>query len=406
MKSTLSWLDYNATARDKTLQVLALFKEQESRDELGIAGVRDAIADQLFPGTSTIQTRLRYFFFIPWLYAQLEAKGVPSDRLQADGRRAELALSAQLATTGQLGVIGSSAGSTLQRLPSSIYWAGLEHWHIRRFPGSTQQYFAHANRLYELRKHQQRRHQLEEAEHARSHDTWHPHVLKLMPVQFPQEATLQLTRDEASLLLDLWSNHASHSLLAWLAQDMAKRGQMETCEEIWAHPRAADFPQELKTLIAHAHRFALLVNGAALLYNLMLSQLRPDLAQKMDEYDRQLAQWAQTSVPVLRDWNIQDFWPLVTGKGHTISESTRRFIETFHHMALQTKGAIRQHPPAQMLIRQREQQLKRARSRFNNPTALKQWGGGSGLGLLNYRWHRSRDLLKDWFDGYQRENGT
>ena len=41
------------------------FQEKESRDELGLGSVRDSFADQLFPGTSTIQTRLRYTLFVP-----------------------------------------------------------------------------------------------------------------------------------------------------------------------------------------------------------------------------------------------------------------------------------------------------------------------------------------------------
>jgi len=59
MPSLLAWVDHDADARDRTLRILSLFQERESRDELGLGGVRDSFADQLFPGTSTIQTRLR-----------------------------------------------------------------------------------------------------------------------------------------------------------------------------------------------------------------------------------------------------------------------------------------------------------------------------------------------------------
>ena len=55
---------------------MALFQERESRDELGLGAIRDSIADHLFPGTSTIQTRLRYMLFIPWLF-RAGRPGVP-----------------------------------------------------------------------------------------------------------------------------------------------------------------------------------------------------------------------------------------------------------------------------------------------------------------------------------------
>ncbi|MGB6753954.1 MAG: DUF6361 family protein [Xanthobacteraceae bacterium] len=54
--SSFVWLDYSERERRKMLDVVDLFKEHETRDELGLAAIRD----QLFPGTSTIMTRARY----------------------------------------------------------------------------------------------------------------------------------------------------------------------------------------------------------------------------------------------------------------------------------------------------------------------------------------------------------
>src|SRR5262249_50757772 len=74
MPSRLAWLDTSDRERRKALDVIDLLRQQERRDELGIGGVRDALADILSPGTSTIQTRTRYFLFIPWMYVDLEHK--------------------------------------------------------------------------------------------------------------------------------------------------------------------------------------------------------------------------------------------------------------------------------------------------------------------------------------------
>ena len=41
-------------------RILALFRERDTRDELGVGVIRDLLADEFFLGTSTIQTRLRY----------------------------------------------------------------------------------------------------------------------------------------------------------------------------------------------------------------------------------------------------------------------------------------------------------------------------------------------------------
>ena len=47
-------------------EIVNLFSERESPDELGIGQVCDALSDALWPGTSTLFTRACYFLFISW----------------------------------------------------------------------------------------------------------------------------------------------------------------------------------------------------------------------------------------------------------------------------------------------------------------------------------------------------
>ena len=74
------------------LDAVDLFKEKGTRDEMGIGSVRDAFADLFFPGTSTIQTRARYFLFVPWVYLQLEQRRVPSSEIAWRARDMEIGL--------------------------------------------------------------------------------------------------------------------------------------------------------------------------------------------------------------------------------------------------------------------------------------------------------------------------
>ena len=76
--SAFVWLDYSERERRKMLDVVDLFREHDTRDELGVGSVRDAFADMLFPGTSTIMTRARYFLLVPWAYLKLERLHVRS----------------------------------------------------------------------------------------------------------------------------------------------------------------------------------------------------------------------------------------------------------------------------------------------------------------------------------------
>ena len=68
----LGWIDFSKTERSKILSVLDLLSESGTLDELGIAPVRDGFSNLFFPGTTTIQTRAKYFFIVPYALKQLE----------------------------------------------------------------------------------------------------------------------------------------------------------------------------------------------------------------------------------------------------------------------------------------------------------------------------------------------
>ena len=74
MTSMFSWLDFSEKDRRRALDAISLLNGPDTRDELGVGTIRDALADTLFPGTTTIQTRARYFLLIPWLYQMLEKR--------------------------------------------------------------------------------------------------------------------------------------------------------------------------------------------------------------------------------------------------------------------------------------------------------------------------------------------
>lgn len=50
MPSTIAWLDLSREEQRRMREVINLFSQTESRDELGIGQVRDSFSDQLFRG--------------------------------------------------------------------------------------------------------------------------------------------------------------------------------------------------------------------------------------------------------------------------------------------------------------------------------------------------------------------
>ncbi len=64
------------------VEVIQLFRERSTLDELGIGTIRDACADQLFVGTSTIQTRARLMPFVAWHYQRGQARRLSGRELR------------------------------------------------------------------------------------------------------------------------------------------------------------------------------------------------------------------------------------------------------------------------------------------------------------------------------------
>jgi len=121
---SFSWLSHSEAERD-------------TRDELGIGRIRDAFADLLFPGTTTIQTRIKYFLFVPWMYRALEKKHVSSTNIESKARQYEVQIiEALLKENDPESVIGRYSKADLQRFPSNIYRVGLGTWNSRHFSGS------------------------------------------------------------------------------------------------------------------------------------------------------------------------------------------------------------------------------------------------------------------------------
>lgn len=118
----LGWIDYSKQDRDKVMSVLHILSEPQAVDELGVGQIRDRFADILFPGTSTVQTRAKYFLIVPYLLMELEKdKNTTPKKIMDKLNEQELSLIPILNKEHSEGVIGKLSGHKLKRKPSSIY---------------------------------------------------------------------------------------------------------------------------------------------------------------------------------------------------------------------------------------------------------------------------------------------
>jgi hypothetical protein len=398
INSSIAWLDFSDEDRRKVMEVVSLFKERDTRDELGLGSIRDTLADLLFPGTSTIQTRARYFLFVPWLYLGYERRGLSSDKVVRRLRQDETKLIDALKAAGETeGVIGRISGASLQRFPSSIYWNGLQRWGVLRFPGSQSQY----HRLFGVLAGMQRGGRALDEWEPLDEDmliTWDPN-LPDPPDDFPAQADLSLRPEDASYLQERLLLNCSESLLAYLVDRCAP---VEDVDFAWLHPQAAEFPARLREWLPHARNFSEAMYGAALLYNLMLAELCAYEAL-VSEYRDLLGEWRaelMTRAAHLRNWDRSAFWSLVTDTGR-IPGLTQAFVNDWLDLLLSGPSIphLAQHKEARRLVREREVWLKRGRSRFDSPRHLELWSGAAGAYQLDYRWFVARRITNDILRG-------
>ncbi|GEO11803.1 DUF6361 family protein [Segetibacter aerophilus] len=57
--ASIGWIDFSPAHRDKVGAALDLLRPEGMVDELGLGSLRDGLANQMFPGISTIQTRAK-----------------------------------------------------------------------------------------------------------------------------------------------------------------------------------------------------------------------------------------------------------------------------------------------------------------------------------------------------------
>lgn len=396
MASSLTWLDHDSAARDRSLRVLSLFREKESRDELGIGSIRDGIADILFPGTSTIQTRLRYMLLVPWMYRELESRRLPSGDFSLEARKFELSMVEPLLDNHERGVFGAQSKGDLKRLPSAVYWAGLRTWGIRVFDGSQSDYFRSAPALA-LRQAVPRRKDDGDADHNAALTTWHL-GLPAAPEGFPTKLSLKIQPDEARYLRDRIATSCPDSLLSWLVL----HGTSDDCREPWLHHQFCSFPRPARDLLEHGRLLSDVVEGAAWLYNVCLADKRQDEALGQSHREG-LEEWrGRACLPDIKKWNLGELWDVLASRGHPIPEKARVFVADWTARLNATQGEFAEDDSARDLIERREKDLKKSRSRFINRGALNQWGGSSGLTRLVYRWPTTNGFLADLLPALRR----
>lgn len=139
----IGFVHFSSEERQRVINALQRLREKGSVDELGIGRVRDAFADSMFPGISTLQHHAKYFAVLPQLYhiAQKESYRSPRE-VKAKIIDLEIKLTKNLVagsapdTTGITGSKFVSGTKYVKYDPTYIYWTGLVAFGVMKESGS------------------------------------------------------------------------------------------------------------------------------------------------------------------------------------------------------------------------------------------------------------------------------
>lgn len=399
--SSFVWIDHSEKQRRQVLDAVDLFREKDTRDELGLSIIRDGISDALFPGTGSLQTRARYFLFIPWMYLKLENGGATASDIDRKARAFEIALVEALRQNegARQGVIGMNARERLLRTPASVYWNGLRMLAILTRDCSHTEY----HRTFGRRRVSAR--DDDGVALDRDFRSWHT-GLPPEPADFPAGMNFALTPREASYLKERVIERHRPSLFAFLL--MKDLGTVEA-PFVWTLPEAQQLPKGLARQVHHARLFSEAMNGAAILYNLWLSQLEPRRTEITDDCQERFGEWAAGIESIRADltpWDLRDFWLFVAGCGAKPSEMSRVFVSQWVALVQKTErlddlvGDRR----ARELVAARERSIKGPLSRFENRRSREIWQGAAGLGRMDFRWGSAQIVLNDISNGLRGTN--
>lgn len=405
MASRVAWLDASPEEQRRVREVVQLFAQKETQDELGGRRIVVALADLLFPGTSVLHSRARYLLFIPWLCEKASREKNPERSLDYYERELITVFkSSDLPHEEIRGLIGIEAGARVRQLPSVAYWTALNAWKILVWPGSAAETMA---RSRQLRGRPSNDDTDELAERGLA--VWHPH-LPPMPRGFPKQdidGAFRLRSDEARWLRERLLGECGTSLLTHLL----RTAEALHADTPWDERHCRDADPDAVATLDDAERFSLAADGARRLYDLVVAEAYADAgherASSTPESCREaVGRWvehAEHRRALFCDWDVRSFWDRVRAKNPNINPLTTAFFTQWFAVAATAPADLADDPSLRNHVRDRERQLKGGNARLVNPKLLATWGGGS-TGPTTFRWPQVVRLVNDIVDGLGRED--
>ncbi|WP_455503271.1 DUF6361 family protein [Blautia sp.] len=396
----LGWIDFSKQDRQKALDVMNLLSKQGAVDELGIGIVRDAFSNYFFPGTSTIQTRAKYFLIVPYVLKEAVAvksvKDVNSVLRAIDSDEKDCGISLLEADPGAEGIIGSNVlkkKGWVARTPSSIYWNGIRTYGIFCAKDlSIPEYVSLALKLKEKKEVAKSGNRNDDAEENERDDIdagdfdsirfWN---LPTYPKNWREKLSIELTKKEADYLDEQIQKSTKGTLLEYILKNHIDLNKYD-CFGSFTADLSGQVDAKLANMMKLACDFSDIVYMARVRYNIILSE---------GENEEAVGEWNRIQQDIRRGARVD--LGAVFGELELINPGTKGFLR-----GLQTAFMASDIELADELIRKRERSLKgvgRAKLSRTKEFNHSKWVGGKEL---DYRFPDARRIVNDIYAGKER----
>lgn len=399
----LGWIDFSKSERRKVLSVLDLLTESATLDELGIAPIRDGFANIFFPGTSTVQTRAKYFLIVPYALKELGlSRETNTNRVMTalDDIEKQCGLEFLRQNADENGIIGKRSlrsNSWVKRAPSDIYWSGLRKYGI--FIGgnlSLSEYVRACCALKEKRTNIRllgnRRDDAEDYEcddknagELPSSRFWN---IPLYTTDWRNELTLKLTKAEGEFLKEQIVLSCKDSMLAYVLNNNLKSfTELKSFREL--EKLVEDMPSQLREDYHLASEFSEFIYAIRVVYNQIVSDGKNEQAN----YALEGLEPFFTSIASL------DIVFIMDRLGIFANPLLKRFL-------INAQSSMLEHDidTLKECIISREVQLKgagRAKTAHHGEFDESAWIGG---GRLDYRLFSAMTIVRDIFESEEQSN--
>ena len=392
----LGWIDFSKEDRQKALDVISLLSEQGAVDELGIGIVRDAFANYFFPGTSTIQTRAKYFLIVPYILRDAVdgryGKDVNRILRAIDTEEKECGIKLLESNPKAEGVIGTRVlpKGWVARKPSDIYWNGIRTYGIFCDYGlSIPEYVSLAVKLNTQKSSAKLGNRNDEAEENEKDDSDAGDIMNVsfwnLPIyhdNWRDNLTIELTNEEAFYLDKQIQKGAKGTLLEYVLKNRIDMNKYEDFVSM-----AAELSEKVEEKLAYMMKLACEFNN--LVY---MSRVRFNVMLSEEENEVAVSEWDRLKPQVKRRANVD--LSAVFNKLELHNPGTYLFLSK-----LQEAFKALDIDAADELIKKRERQLKginRAKLNRTKEFDHSKWVGG---GELDYRFSNARRIINDIYSG-------